>query len=215
MQTALRPDTVPATHGSRTMTVTATSSTTRSADALEQSGDDDDRRDDSSTLHDGHALQGGDGDESVAVLRLRGRAMPDQRVRWQQDVVDNEGLGRKKSKICCIYHKPKEFDESSDESCSDGDSDASSAGSADSREGARNPRNNSIAKKRKQHKHRHEHAHGPDCTAAHAGGSNSGQLRQNGPGSTMLERPSSPQPQPNAYERNPAPGGGKGKGRAS
>lgn len=38
------------------------------------------------------------------------------RVQWQENVIDNEGLGRKKSKVCCIYNKPKGFDESSDES---------------------------------------------------------------------------------------------------
>ncbi|TIA74035.1 hypothetical protein E3P92_01451 [Wallemia ichthyophaga] len=61
------------------------------------------------------------------VLKLRGDE-PKQReqrergggVRWEQGTVDNEHMGKKKSKICCIYHKPKRFDESSDESdCSD------------------------------------------------------------------------------------------------
>jgi len=35
--------------------------------------------------------------------------------------VDNEGAGRKKSKICCIYRKPRAFDESSDESSASSD----------------------------------------------------------------------------------------------
>ncbi|KAK4049262.1 Type 1 phosphatases regulator ypi1 [Microbotryomycetes sp. JL201] len=149
-------------------------------------------------------------EDAIGVLRLRGRAMPDQRVRWEQDVVDNEGLGRKKSKICCIYHKPKAFDESSDESSSDGDDDSdASAGSADSREGARNPRKITRWRRhRHDHGHDHEphsHEHGPDC----ASGSGSQHTRQNGYSSTMLERPSTP-PLPNAYERNP----GKGKDRA-
>jgi len=39
-------------------------------------------------------------------------------------VVDNEGCNKKKSKICCIYHKPRRFDESSDESSSESDSDS-------------------------------------------------------------------------------------------
>ncbi|KAJ9085780.1 Type 1 phosphatases regulator ypi1 [Entomophthora muscae] len=36
------------------------------------------------------------------------------------DVVDNEGLGRKKSKVCCIFRKQRQFGESSssDESSS-------------------------------------------------------------------------------------------------
>jgi protein phosphatase 1 regulatory subunit 11 len=36
-------------------------------------------------------------------------------VHFAEEVVDNEELGRKKSKCCCQYHRPKAFDESSDE----------------------------------------------------------------------------------------------------
>lgn len=58
---------------------------------------------------------------------------------WTDETVDNEGMGRKKSKICCIYHKPKAFDESSDESSSDGsdvsDSESSDDGSDSSDDG--------------------------------------------------------------------------------
>ncbi|KAK2070861.1 hypothetical protein P8C59_005323 [Phyllachora maydis] len=62
-----------------------------------------------------------------AILRLRG-AHPSRgrSVQWREDVVDNEGLGRKKSKVCCIYHRPKAVDESSD------DSSSSSSGPSDS-----------------------------------------------------------------------------------
>ncbi|KAF8206453.1 phosphatase inhibitor-domain-containing protein [Mycena galopus ATCC 62051] len=50
----------------------------------------------------------------VGALHLRGGVRRTrQRVAWDEDVVDNEGCGRKSSKICCIYHKPKNFDESS------------------------------------------------------------------------------------------------------
>ncbi|KAJ1648244.1 Type 1 phosphatases regulator ypi1 [Dispira simplex] len=46
------------------------------------------------------------------------------RIKWDSDVVDNEGLNRKKSKVCCIFRKTRRFDESdSDESDSDCDSD--------------------------------------------------------------------------------------------
>ncbi|KDQ06574.1 hypothetical protein BOTBODRAFT_39475 [Botryobasidium botryosum FD-172 SS1] len=55
-------------------------------------------------------------------LILRGGPRSRPRVAWDEAVVDNEGCGRKKSKICCIYHKPKRFDESSDESDTDSDS---------------------------------------------------------------------------------------------
>ncbi len=39
---------------------------------------------------------------------------PATTVRWSQDVVDNEHMNKKKSKKCCIYHKPRVFGEWSD-----------------------------------------------------------------------------------------------------
>eukprot|EP00301_Raphidiophrys_heterophryoidea_P019575 c4477_g1_i2.p2 GENE.c4477_g1_i2~~c4477_g1_i2.p2 ORF type:complete len:103 (+),score=22.79 c4477_g1_i2:70-378(+) len=44
---------------------------------------------------------------------------PDEHITWAEDVQDNEGLGKKKSKCCCIFHRPHAWNESSDES--DGD----------------------------------------------------------------------------------------------
>ncbi|CAN8103530.1 unnamed protein product [Discula destructiva] len=59
------------------------------------------------------------------------------RVRWDENVVDNEGMGKKSSKVCCIYHAPKAIDESSDESDSSSSSSSSSDGSdTDADEGA-------------------------------------------------------------------------------
>lgn len=46
------------------------------------------------------------------VLCLRRR----RRVRWTQDTHDNEHDGKKSSKSCCIYHKPRAWDESETES---------------------------------------------------------------------------------------------------
>lgn len=41
------------------------------------------------------------------------------KVRWTDDVVDNENMNKKKTKICCIFHPHREFGElSSDESSS-------------------------------------------------------------------------------------------------
>mmetsp|Transcript_26990 Transcript_26990/g.37676 ORF Transcript_26990/g.37676 Transcript_26990/m.37676 type:complete len:129 (+) Transcript_26990:37-423(+) len=41
----------------------------------------------------------------------------DKGIEWTKDTVDNEFLNKKSSKICCVYHKPRRFDESdSDES---------------------------------------------------------------------------------------------------
>ncbi len=42
-----------------------------------------------------------------------------KQVVWAEDVVDNEGAGKKSSKICCVYHKPRAFGESSSEDSSD------------------------------------------------------------------------------------------------
>lgn len=33
-----------------------------------------------------------------------------KKVTWTQDTIDNSGLNRKRSKVCCIFHK-KEHDE--------------------------------------------------------------------------------------------------------
>lgn len=51
----------------------------------------------------------------------------------EESTIDNEGLGRKTSKRCCIYHKQRDFGESSTDSSgeeSDGgsSSDSSSSG---------------------------------------------------------------------------------------
>jgi protein phosphatase 1 regulatory subunit 11 len=48
------------------------------------------------------------------VLTLTLRARPG--VSWDEAVVDNEGMGRKSSKRCCIFHKQRPFGESSTDS---------------------------------------------------------------------------------------------------
>eukprot|EP01056_Protomagalhaensia_sp_Gyna25_P003400 Protomagalhaensia_sp_Gyna_25__3399@NODE_306_length_3978_cov_425_554455_g237_i0_p3_GENE_NODE_306_length_3978_cov_425_554455_g237_i0NODE_306_length_3978_cov_425_554455_g237_i0_p3_ORF_typecomplete_len134_score11_32PPI_Ypi1/PF07491_11/8_8e25GEN1_C/PF18380_1/0_036_NODE_306_length_3978_cov_425_554455_g237_i0134535 len=58
----------------------------------------------------------------VEVLRLRVR--PQKSVDWVEDVVDNEDMNKRSSKICCQYHKPRPFGESSSEDSSDSDSQA-------------------------------------------------------------------------------------------
>ncbi|RQM05250.1 hypothetical protein DH86_00001786, partial [Scytalidium sp. 3C] len=91
-----------------------------------------------------------------AVLHLRGARDTEpsssngRRIRWAEDVVDNEGLGRKSSKVCCIYHAPHPIDESSDESSSsDSDSDSGDDGSA------RPSRKDNCS-----HNHNHKHGNG-------------------------------------------------------
>eukprot|EP01031_Cornospumella_fuschlensis_P030214 gene30214-36506_t len=59
-------------------------------------------------------------DDKVLVLRLRGRSSSPSHVRWAEGTINNEHMGKKSSKRCCIYHKSKKFAESdSDESDSD------------------------------------------------------------------------------------------------
>lgn len=107
--------------------------------------------------------------QPVGTLKLRGDGdgqSSGRKVKWDDTVVDNEGLGRKKSKsmykifnqilffmswlfnyffsaqskVCCIYHKPRAFGESSDEDSSRDDSDDSDHG----------------------HDHDHKNGHHPD-----------------------------------------------------
>ncbi|KAI1726787.1 protein phosphatase inhibitor domain-containing protein [Ditylenchus destructor] len=55
------------------------------------------------------------------VLHLQSHEAP-PRIRWSEDTVDNEGMGKKKSKCCCIYKKKRNWDESdsSDSECETG-----------------------------------------------------------------------------------------------
>lgn len=50
-------------------------------------------------------------------LRISGHAAtsPRRRVSWTVETVDNEGMGKKKSKCCCVYQKPRSWNESSSE----------------------------------------------------------------------------------------------------
>ncbi|KAI7266342.1 hypothetical protein KC345_g8214 [Hortaea werneckii] len=73
------------------------------------------------------------GPSAPPTLRLRAEETPPQptspspHVRWAEDVVDNEGMGKKSSKVCCIYHKPHDGAESSS-----GEDTSSSSSSSDS-----------------------------------------------------------------------------------
>jgi protein phosphatase 1 regulatory subunit 11 len=122
-----------------------------------------------------------------------------RRIQWAEDVIDNEGLGRKKSKglldifqasqeaqstfmltgclVCCIYHAPKEFGESSDESSSDSDDSDSDSGDDGSARPARRP----------AHNHEHDHNHRP-------GGHDHAKDKGKGKGRARS---------PNAYEKMP------------
>lgn len=96
------------------------------------------------------------------VLTLTLRARPS--VSWDNAVVDNEGLGRKSSKRCCIFHKQRPFGESSTDS-SDDDSDAGK-GSGDEDDGDKKPiasrkKGKKIARPKKDNQ-------GPDYQRFHA-----------------------------------------------
>ncbi|XP_038210560.1 succinate--hydroxymethylglutarate CoA-transferase-like [Zerene cesonia] len=55
--------------------------------------------------------------ERVTVITLRPtKQQTRKKVVWTEDTVDNEHMNKKKSKCCCIYEKPRRFDESDSES---------------------------------------------------------------------------------------------------
>ena len=50
-----------------------------------------------------------DGDQEEQGLKLKKKEKDKKRVGWSAETVDNEHLGRKKSKCCCVYVKPHKF----------------------------------------------------------------------------------------------------------
>ncbi|KAF5358596.1 hypothetical protein D9758_007732 [Tetrapyrgos nigripes] len=130
---------------------------------------------------------------AVGTLRLHGATKKTrQKVVWSDDVVDNEGCGKKSSKICCIYHKPKAFDESSSEE------DSSDSDDSDCEHGH-------------NHNHSHSHSHGHGRSSGDSGGGSGMQNRDGGSGTVHTLEESSDS-DVNAYEAQPRPG--KGKRRA-
>jgi len=159
------PSSMPASDGSRTITI-------RDSQPREE-GDEGGSHDSSSN--------------EVGRLTLRGgRTRP--RVVWSEDTVDNEGAGKKSSKICCVYHKPKRFDESSSDESSESDSDSSCGG----------PNHNHSTRRRKR---RHHHHHDAD------GAQNGDAIRNREPGDSVVHELSSDEEDVNRYER----GSGKAK----
>ncbi|KAI2642183.1 phosphatase inhibitor-domain-containing protein [Xylaria nigripes] len=133
---------------------------------------------------------------STPILRLRGANPPSSnRVQWAENVIDNEGLGRKSSKVCCIYHAPRAVGESSDESSSDSsstDSDSDSDGDA-----TYDPRARALAQRRardRQHRHGDGQHHPDHCDR----------------GKRNHKVKSTRRPSPNAYEKQPRPRPPKG-----
>lgn len=136
--------------------------------------------------------------EEAGSLNLVGGGRSRPRVVWSEDVVDNEGTGRKSSKICCIYHKPRKFDESSSEESSDSDSGSDS-----------------------DCNHNHPHTHGPRRRHAHrdgpsppSNGSDSNTRSREGGGEAIVHSIEDEDSDTNKYERAPMkPKKGKGVAR--
>ncbi|XP_050697291.1 E3 ubiquitin-protein ligase PPP1R11-like [Eriocheir sinensis] len=56
---------------------------------------------------------------SSGVVRLKLHKPRAKKVSWTNDTVDNEHMGKKKSKCCCVYVKPHELEVSSSDSDDD------------------------------------------------------------------------------------------------
>ncbi|KAI7905207.1 phosphatase inhibitor-domain-containing protein [Cokeromyces recurvatus] len=128
--TRMREETPTTGHGSRTLTVNETDIQSPSEESMNTS----------------------DEGEEVGVLRLTGdmNARGRRVIQWDESVIDNEHLNKKKSKICCIYHKPHAVGESSDESSS---SSSSSDSDSDSSSNSENDRPNRLSHRNCNHNH--------------------------------------------------------------
>ena len=80
------------------------------------------------------------------VLRLTLRPPP--HVSWDSAVINNEGLGRKSSKRCCIFHKQRAFGESSTESSENDSNGEGSTSSSSSGGGGSGKARRPMAKKK-------------------------------------------------------------------
>ncbi|KAJ5589514.1 hypothetical protein N7537_012192 [Penicillium hordei] len=144
------------------------------------------------------AVSSQDSTAHIPTLRLRAEAPTDtseatsssRRIRWSEDVVDNEGMGKKSSKVCCIYHKARPVGESSSEESSSSSSESDSE-SEDDRRTAR------VNQARHTHSHNGRDPHGEREHASHPDqgccpGDQKSKLKRN-----------RRKPSPNAYEKMP------------
>ncbi|KAL8709382.1 MAG: hypothetical protein Q9220_005876 [cf. Caloplaca sp. 1 TL-2023] len=135
-----------------------------------------------------------------------------RRIHWASTVVDNENLGRKSSKVCCIYHRPREVGESSS---SDSDPSSSSSSDSDSSDddGAASDnyddgkaRMTGASKKGQARRTPHEH---DDCAGDERNGHvhDEGQHQSSGGGSSTSKprRGKRKHDRRNAYETQPLP----------
>ncbi|CAA9964377.1 hypothetical protein CFE70_006957 [Pyrenophora teres f. teres 0-1] len=124
------------------------------------------------------------------VLRLRAEPSERRHIQWAEDVIDNEGMGKKSSKVCCIYHKPRAADESSDDDSSSDSSSDSDNDSEPDNSTARPAGRIGGARGRRPLQHDHD-----DCGDVHDHGE--------GPSQPQKHRRQRRKPSPNAYEKMP------------
>mmetsp|Transcript_8297 Transcript_8297/g.9488 ORF Transcript_8297/g.9488 Transcript_8297/m.9488 type:complete len:140 (-) Transcript_8297:889-1308(-) len=110
-------------------------------------------------------VQTGSSGTDSFVLRLRLPQEESNRVHWTDDTIDNEHMNKFKSKKCCIFHKPREFDESETES-EGTDSESDDEFNAKYPEFASNRK--SSGKKRQGCGHGHSHDHGHSHSHGHS-----------------------------------------------
>ncbi|KAK4866274.1 hypothetical protein LT330_008615 [Penicillium expansum] len=134
------------------------------------------------------------------TLRLRAEEAPtdtseasssSRRIRWSEDVVDNEGMGKKSSKVCCIYHKARPVGESSSEESSSSSSDSDSESEDDRRTARVN---------RARHTHSHNGGREPQGEHEHASHADEGCCPED---HNPKPKRSRRKPSPNAYEKMP------------
>jgi protein phosphatase 1 regulatory subunit 11 len=175
------------------------------------------------TREENHGDEQGDepeGGQIIGTLHLRPTRLTGPRVAWDEDVIDNEGFGKKKSKsrnlyfhlsqnfsieflipncyvlfisVCCIYHKPRRFDESSSSEDSSSDSDSGSCS---------------------HHDHDHDHNNNHRLNPSRRGSSSSNPQQAQRTRGTVHEPTILDDTQPNAYETQPESKKGKRKASA-
>ncbi|KAI4208559.1 MAG: hypothetical protein LQ346_000069 [Caloplaca aetnensis] len=128
------------------------------------------------------------------TLRLRADSTDRRRIRWAEDVVDNEGMGKKKSKVCCIYHAPRAVGESSSEddssSSSSSGSDPDSGKDDDDDDGGARMSGSGKGRRRRKGEHEHRHRdHEGECEGHSSHGGKPAPARRKGRGNAYETQP--------------------------
>ncbi|BHF75176.1 hypothetical protein SprV_0501827100 [Sparganum proliferum] len=101
-------------------------------------------------------------------------------IHWSPDTVDNEFMGKKKSKCCCIYEKPRNFDDPSSSSSSSDDSDGDDPRPKKCTEHCRGHTRHCYTKKLAKQQHR-DHEEGSSTVDPANSGPHPEPLPNNGP----------------------------------